>query len=241
MSSDKRQLASARILAIDIGGSHIKAVVLSGDGRLLTEPVRADTPVGAVPRKFVRAILALVEPFAGYECVSVGFPGYIRAGKVFSAPNLDNDAWKGFDLVSKLEKRLSKPVRLANDADVQGLAAIRGKGLEFVCTLGTGLGTAWFQDGKLLPHMELAHMRIGSKRDFDKYLGNAARRKIGDKKWNQRVEKTISTFFEVFNYDVIYLGGGNSAKIGFKLPRNAKLIPNDDGLVGGAFLWRQDA
>ena len=87
----------------------------------------------------------------------------------------------------------------------------------------------------------MRHSRIGSKRDFDKYLGDAARRKIGHKKWSRRVGKTISTLFEVFDFDVIYLGGGNSAKIGFKLPRNAKLIPNDDGLRGGAFLWRQDA
>ena len=97
-----------------------------------------------------------MKPFQDYDRVSIGFPGYVRGGKVFTAPHLGTKAWAGFDLEAAMQKALKKPVQLLNDADVQGLAAIRGKGLELVCTLGTGLGTALFQDGELMPHMDLA-------------------------------------------------------------------------------------
>jgi polyphosphate glucokinase len=132
---------------------------------------------------------------------------------------------------------LGKPTRLNNDADVQGLGVISGKGLELVCTLGTGFGTAWFRDGELMPHMELAHMPIHGKGDFDAYIGDVARKKIGNKEWNKRVKKLIPVLATVMNYDHLYLGGGNSRRIEFKLPRNVTLVSNDAGMEGSAFVW----
>ncbi len=173
----------------------------------------------------------------GYDHISIGFPGYVRDGKVFTAPNLGTKHWKGFPLAQAIAKKLGKPARLDNDADVQGLAVIKGKGLELVCTLGTGFGTAWFRDGELLPHMELAHMPIHHKTDFDGYIGEVERLKIGDKAWNERVKNLIPVLATVMNYDRLYLGGGNSQRINFKLPKNVSLVSNDAGMEGGAFVW----
>jgi len=123
-------------------------------------------------------------------------------------------------------------------ADVQGLAAIRGKGLELVCTLGTGFGTAWFRDGVLLPHMDLAHLAMHSKDDFDVIVGDTTRREIGTRRWNNRIRKLIAVLETVFSFDHLYLGGGNSACIDFRLPRNVTIVSNDAGMEGGAFAWK---
>ena len=175
--------------------------------------------------------------FKIYDRVSIGFPGYVRGGKVFTAPHLGTKAWAGFKLEAAMQKKLKKPVRLLNDADVQGLAAIKGKGLELVCTLGTGLGTALFHDGELMPHMDLAHMAIHAKDDFDVYIGDHTLKKIGHKAWNKRVKKTIAMLHQVFFYDHLYLGGGNARRVKFKLPRNVSIVSNDAGMEGGAFVW----
>ena len=129
-------------------------------------------------------------------------------------------------------------MKLLNDADVQGVAVIAGKGLELVCTLGTGFGTAWFRNGELMPHMDLAHLAVHKKYDLDVYIGDKTRRKIGDGHWNKRVEKLIEVLETVFNYDRLYLGGGNSRCVKFGLPRNVSIVSNDAGMEGGAFAWR---
>ena len=113
-----------RTLAIDVGGSHLKASVVDEVGHLLAERVRVDTPVGSPPRAIVQALAQLVGPLGAYDRVSVGFPGVVRNGRVITAPNLDHEGWKGFHLDAALTKLLGKPVRIANDADVQGLAVI---------------------------------------------------------------------------------------------------------------------
>jgi polyphosphate glucokinase len=236
-ASRAKERPVARILAIDIGGTGLKAAIVDTKGRFLTERLRVKTPHHPVPKEIVPALVKLVAPLKGYDHVSLGFPGYVRHGKVFTAANLGTEAWKGYPLARAIEKKLGKPTRLNNDADVQGLAVIKGKGLELVCTFGTGFGTAWFHDGELMPHMELAHMPIHHKDDFDAYIGEHERRKIGDKEWNKRVKKLIPILSTVMNYDHLYLGGGNSQRISFKLPKNVSLVSNDAGMEGGAFVW----
>jgi polyphosphate glucokinase len=233
----KRKSAATRILAIDIGGTGLKAAIVDTRGRFLTERLRVKTPKHAVPKQIVPALIDLVAPLKGYDHISIGFPGYVRDGKVFTAPNLGTKAWKQFPLAAAIEKKLGKPTRLNNDADVQGLAVIKGKGLELVCTLGTGFGTAWFRDGDLLPHMELAHMPIHHKSDFDGYIGDRERKKIGDKEWNKRLRKLIPVLATVMNYDKLYLGGGNAQRIRFRLPANVSIVSNDAGMEGSAFVW----
>jgi polyphosphate glucokinase len=154
-----------------------------------------------------------------------------------TAPAFGTKDWKGFALAAAMQKKFGKPVKLLNDADVQGLAVIKGKGLELVCTLGTGFGTAWFRDGELMPHMDLAHLVTHKKDDFDIYIGDKTRRRIGDRHWNRRVKKLIAVLQTVFSYDHLYLGGGNSRCVNFKLPRNVAIVSNDAGMEGGAFAW----
>ncbi len=227
-----------RILCIDVGGSGLKAAVISPRGTFLVKRVRIKTPKRRKPRDIVKALTALVAPLGDFDHVTVGFPGMVKNGKVVSAPHFGTGAWKGFDLAAVLHKQWKRPVKLLNDADVQGLAVIEGKGLELVCTLGTGFGTAWFRDGELMPHMDLAHLAVQKKHDLDVYAGDQTRRQIGNDRWNRRVKKLIGVLETVFNYDHLYLGGGNSKWVKFKLPRNVTIVSNDAGMEGGAFAWR---
>ena len=235
--SKSRSPAIKRILAFDIGGTGLKAAVIGPKGQLLSDHLRVKTPHHPKPDKLVEALVELVKPFKHYDRISIGFPGFVRGGVVFTAPNLGTKDWAGFKFAATMEKKLGRPARLVNDADAQGLAAIKGKGFELVCTLGTGFGTAWFRDGELMPHMDLAHLAARPKDDFDFYLGDHTLKKIGHKAWNKRIKKLIAMLGQVFFYDHLYLGGGNARLIKFKLPRNVSIVSNETGLEGGAFLW----
>ena len=230
-----------RTLAIDIGGSGIKAALLDESGAMIGERQRVPTPAKPLhPEALIGAIDEVVEPLGAFERVSVGFPGYIRDGRVLTAPNLGNETLAGFDLERTLAEHLGKPVRVLNDADVQGFGAIKGRGLEMMLTLGTGAGTAIFRDGELMPHLELAHHPFSGKKTYDEYIGNAARKKKGKKAWNKRVQKAIGVLREVVRFDHLYIGGGNAKDITFALPSDVSVVPNTDGLTGGIGLWRAD-
>ena len=229
----------SRILCVDVGGSGLKAAVISPRGKFLVKRVRIKTPERRKPRDIVKALADLAAPMGDFDHVTIGFPGMVKDGRVVSAPHFGTKDWKDFDLAAALRKQWKRPVKLLNDADVQGLAVIEGKGLELVCTLGTGFGTAWFRDGELMPHMDLAHLAVHRKYDLDVYVGDQTRRKIGNGDWNRRVKKLIAVLKTVFNYDHLYLGGGNSRCVKFGLPRNVTIVSNDAGMEGGAFAWRQ--
>jgi polyphosphate glucokinase len=231
-------IGRTRTLAIDVGGSGLKASVIDETGRLLTERVRVDTPVGSPPRDIVKALVDLVSPLGAFDRVSVGFPGVVRNGRVLTAPNLDNKGWKDFDLAGALGRALGKPVRVANDADVQGLAVVAGKGVEMVITLGTGFGTAFYLDGRLGPHLELSHHPFRKGETYDEHLGNAARKRVGNRKWNKRVKKAIRTLRTLTAFDHLYIGGGNAKKIDFELDPDVTIVSNDAGIKGGVVLWR---
>jgi len=156
---------------------------------------------------------------------------------VKTAPNLGTAAWTDFDLNKNLSQTLGKPVQVVNDADMQGLGVVDGKGLELVVTLGTGFGTALLLNGHLLPHLEYAHQPITKNHTIDEYIGEKALEKIGKKKWNVRLQQVLSIVKTVFNYDYLYIGGGNSRKINFELDANVKIVSNEDGIKGGARLW----
>jgi polyphosphate glucokinase len=185
----------------------------------------------------VNAIDEAAKPLGDFDRVSVGFPGFVRKGRVVTAPNLGTEALAGFDLQAVLSEHWGKPVRVLNDADVQGYGAISGEGVELVLTLGTGAGTAMFRDGELLPHLELAHHPVSGKKTYDAYIGNAALRKKGKKAWNRRVQAVIEILRTVVNFDHLYIGGGNAKNIAFTLPSDISIVPNSDGLTGGIALW----
>lgn len=226
-----------RILAFDIGGTGLKAAIVDARGRFLSERLRIPTPHPCPPETMVKLLAEMVAPLKPYDAITIGFPGYVRRGEVHTAPNLDTSAWAGFPLEKTLARKLGKPARLINDADVQGLGAIKGEGLELVVTLGTGFGTAWFLDGALLPHLEFAHVPMHGKQDFDAYIGDALRARVGVERWNKRLKKVLGILQVVFNYDHLYIGGGNARLIRFKLPPGASIVPNEDGMRGAAFVW----
>ena len=235
-----KNMNQARTLAIDIGGSGIKAALLDDHGTLIGDRQRVPTPPKPVaPEALVQAIDKAVAPLGGFERVSVGFPGYIRDGRVLTAPNLGSEVLAGFDLQSELSRHWDKPVRVLNDADVQGFGAIEGHGVEMVLTLGTGAGTAIFRDGKIMTHLELAHHPVSGGKTYDEYIGNAARQKKGKRAWSKRVAKVIEILRVVVRFDHLYLGGGNAKDITFRLPPDVTIVPNTDGLTGGIRLWRE--
>lgn len=226
-------------LAIDVGGSGLKAAVLDRGGEMLSERVRVDTPVGAPPQQVVATLLELVRDLPGYGRIAVGFPGVVRDGIVRTAPNLGHVGWRGFDLARALEDALGVPVRIANDADVQGLAVVRGQGLEMVVTLGTGFGTALYENGRLCPHLELSHHPFRKGETYDEQLGNAARKRIGNRRWRKRVGFAIETLRALAWFDHLFVGGGNAKHLGDDLPADVTTVDNDAGIIGGAFLWRE--
>lgn len=228
---------SIRTLSIDIGGSGVKAMVLDVTGKPLTERARLETPQPAKPEVVINAIVVLAAAQGDFHRVSVGFPGVVRRGVTETAVNLHQD-WIGYDLATTLSNQLYKPVRVINDADMQGLGAIAGKGVELVVTLGTGFGSALFIDGKLVPNMEMGHHPFRKGETYEEQLRRAALEKIGEKKWNRRLSKAIATLQHLFNYDYLYIGGGEAVKVNMHLPLNVKLIPNVTGLLGGIALWR---
>ncbi|HVW75772.1 MAG TPA: ROK family protein [Rhizomicrobium sp.] len=226
-----------RILCYDVGGTGLKAAIIGPKGRFVVPRLRVKTPGHRTPKQIVPLLVEMADKLGRFDHVTIGFPGMVKHGHVISAPAFGTKDWHGFDLAGAVRKRLKKPVKLLNDADVQGLAVIEGKGLELVCTLGTGFGTAWFRDGELMPHMDLAHLAMHKKDDFDRVIGDHTRRKIGNHHWNKRLEKLIGVLETVFAYDHLYLGGGNSRCVKIKLPKNVTLVSNDAGMEGGAFAW----
>jgi polyphosphate glucokinase len=232
--------AFKRILSIDIGGTGLKAALLNPDGDLISDHVRVPTPHPCPPGLLVKTLRDLVSPFRSYDCVAIGFPGVVRGPRILTAPHLGTEEYAGFDLATRMSKALGgKPARLVNDADMQGFAVVKGKGLEMVITLGTGFGSALFRDGELMPHMEIAHMPAHSKKTFDEYLGDKERKKVGTRQWNKRVAKMLPLLHVLLNYDRLYIGGGNSRRLTIKLPRNVRVVPNIAGIKGGAGLWRR--
>ncbi|MBF2046345.1 MAG: ROK family protein [Elainella sp. C42_A2020_010] len=223
-------------LAVDIGGSGIKVMVLDDQGNPLTERDRVETPAIPTPDAVLHAIQGLTTGKT-FDRVSVGFPGVVRKGITETAVNLHPD-WVGFDLGAILEQQLGKPVRVANDADIQGLGAISGDGVELVLTLGTGIGSAMFLNGKLIPNLELGHHPFRKGETYEQQLGRAALDAVGKKRWNRRLERAVDLLERIFNYDHLYLGGGNTKRIDFVLPPNVKITPNVTGLLGGIALWQ---
>lgn len=228
--------SSARTLAIDIGGTGLKASVLDSSGKMLVDYVRMTTPYPCSPNVLLQALQDLIKPLPAFDRVSAGFPGVIRRGVVITAPHFGKHRWPGFHLAEALAKRLKKPTRLLNDAEVQGFGLIIGSGLEVVLTLGTGAGTAVFCDGELMPHLELAQHPIHNNKTYNDYIGDKALRRKGIKKWNRRVRKTIAILHTLLNYDLLHLGGGNAVKI-IDPPCGVRIGSNLAGITGGVRLW----
>lgn len=228
-------------LAIDVGGSSIKAIILREDGTVASGRSQIPTPYPATPKVVVSALLDLIAEQGTYDRLAIGFPSVVEHGFTRGAINLHPD-WDGFPLVQVLQDQLGKPLRIANDADVQGFGAIKGKGVELVITLGTGFGSALFLNGQLLPNLELGQHIFRGNDTYEDFLGQSALDRIGVELWNVKLAEAIASLYKLFNFDKIYLGGGNSRLVQVNLPPNllnkVAIISNDLGLIGGLALWR---
>ena len=224
-------------LAIDIGGTHLKASVLTAAGRMIEQPNRVETPKPARPDAVVAALQEVVKPLGAFDRISIGFPGVVHRGRVMTAPNLGTEDWHGYALPDVLQQLLGKPARMLNDATVQGLGVISGHGLECVITLGTGMGFALFDRGYPAPHLELSQHPVHKGKTYDEWIGNAALQKAGPKTWNRRVRKAIGFIATLTNYDTLAIGGGNAKRLDFTLPQNVRTVSNEAGITGGVRLW----
>lgn len=237
---DARSEKGPITLSIDIGGSGLKAMRLDADGASVSERQRVVTPAVPTPEAVLAGLEDLRTLSGSFDRVSIGFPGVVKRGIIYTAANL-HPTWYEFPLQAELEKRWKVPVRVGNDADVQGYGAIKGHGVELVLTLGTGLGAALFTDGHLCPGLELGHHPWIKGKTYEDNLGRRGLDKHGKKKWNELLQAAIIQTEKLFNWDHLYIGGGNTKKITFAPPANVQIVPNEAGLLGGVALWRDQA
>jgi polyphosphate glucokinase len=187
---------------------------------------------------------------AEYERASVGLPGMVRDGVIRATPHYVTESgpftpkradlekeWTGFDVRTALADALGCPTRVLNDAEVAGLAVITGKGFEVMFTLGTGLGCAMYNDGKVLPKIEMSLAPFRDGESYDQQLGHHARARIGDEVWNERVAEALDTLRPVLCWDRAYIGGGAAKHIRVDLAPEVTIVTNQSGLLGGVRLW----
>ncbi|MCU1491602.1 MAG: Polyphosphate glucokinase [Acidimicrobiaceae bacterium] len=252
MAGWSREPVGPLTLGVDVGGTGIKASVLDAADRMVADRVRVATTYPLAADEMVRTIVELVKPLPSFDRASVGFPGVVRRGVVLTAPHFITahgpgtktvpellHGWTSFPLAEKLEAALGKPTRIANDADLQGLAVVKGNGLEMVVTLGTGVGTALFLDGVLAPHLELAHHPFRQGETYNEQLGVEALAKVGPKKWRRRVLKALDNFNSLVNFDTCYIGGGNARRLVGHLDPSYVIVDNVAGILGAIRLWER--
>ena len=217
-----------RVLAIDVGGSHVKMRV---SGR--REEREFESGPTLTPRQMVAHIHELTGDWQ-YDVVSIGYPGVVVHGKIVTEPYNLGRGWVGFDF----RKAFGRPALLMNDAAMQAIGSYEGGRMLFL-GLGTGLGSALIVDGTVAP-MELAHLPYKGGRSYEDCVGDRGRRRLGPKKWRRTVAAVVEQLSKALEADYIVLGGGNARKLK-KLPRNARLGNNEFAFLGGFRVWRKSA
>jgi polyphosphate glucokinase len=211
------------VLAVDVGGSHVKVLLSSGGERR-----RFDSGPDLTPQELVEGVTTLTRDWA-YDVISIGVPSPVKEGRIVSEPVHLGESWVGFDF----EAAFGKPTRVVNDAAMQALGSYEGGKMLFL-GLGTGLGSALIDDGKLEP-LELGHLPF-RKATFEDYVGQAGRKRLGRKKWRAAVAKMIEELTAAFEPDYVVLGGGNAEDL-HELPAGVRLGANTNAFVGGFRLW----
>jgi len=213
-----------KILVVDVGGTHIKALAT---GR--KTPVKIASGPDLTPRLLVRRLLAAVKDW-DYDAVSIGYPGAVLNGKPIADPHNLGAGWVGFNF----KKAFGRPVRVANDAAMQALGSYK-RGRMLFLGLGTGLGSALIVDGVLEP-MELAHLPYKKGRTYEEYVGRKGLKRLGKKKWRRSVEDVIARFRAALSVDDVVVGGGK-AKLLKTLPPGVRRGSNANAFIGGFRLW----
>jgi polyphosphate glucokinase len=228
------------VLCVDIGGTLIKAAVVSPVGDLVSEFVRVPTPKPATPDAVIAHIEELVAPLPAFSMISVGFPGVVHRDRIGTAPNLGTEHWRDVDFEAALAQTFGAPVRILNDAIVYGLGIANGPGRECVLTFGTGMGCALFCDGAAFFGLELGQHYALDGMNYDQYVGHNAFIDIGLEQWNVRAIRAIAAVQALTSSDRLFLGGGNARRITFPLPPWASIVPPVTGVAGGVRLWQPD-
>ena len=231
---------------IDIGGSGIKGAVVDLDaGALATERYKVLTPQPSIPGAVALSVADVVNHFGWQGPLGCTFPAVVQHGVARTAANVDQ-SWIGTNIEAVVGEATGLPVTAVNDADAAGIAetlwgAAKGtEGLVVVVTLGTGVGTALFWQGKLTPHLELAHHPLGKKGgSYNDVLGDEARQKVGNKKMNSHLADTLVVLRNLVFFDHLYIGGGNSRRVTLQLPPDISLADNTAGILGGIKLWER--
>jgi polyphosphate glucokinase len=224
-------------LAVDIGGGSIKVLVLDEQGEAMSETLARRTPSPPESEAVFQLIHEMAKLLPAHRRVSVGFPGIVKEGVPQNAPNLGNELWRGVRLNERLGELLGLPVRAVNDADLQGLGVARGTGVELVLTLGTGMGSALFTKGVLVPNLELAHHPLRDGHTYEDLVRDSELKRIGSIEWSERVLGAIAQLELTFNYDRLYLGGGNVRHLHVELPDNVSLFSFEEAMRGAHKLW----
>ena len=227
-------------LAVDIGGGSIKLLALSPEGAPVTETLVQPTPRPATPDAVITLIHDMADTLPPHRRVSVGFPGVVKDGVAFNAPNLGDELWDRVPLNELLTQRLERPVHAVNDVDLQGLGVVRGTGVELVMTLGTGMGSALFTDGVLVPNLELGHHTFHDEKTYEDLVRDSELKAIGAVAWTARVLNAIEQIEKLFNYDTLHLGGGNVQHLEGDLPENVRVFALAEAMRGALKLWDGD-
>jgi polyphosphate glucokinase len=215
-----------KILVVDVGGNNVKLRVNTGD-----EVRRFPSGPEMDPARMIEGIRQLT-PDWEYERVTIGYPGPIVKGQVLMEPANLGRGWVGFDFAAAL----GKPVLLINDAAMQALGSYEGGRMLFL-GLGTGLGSCLIIDGVVAP-LELAHLPYRKEKSFEQYVGEEARKRRGNAKWQSSVHDVVARLKAALIADYVVLGGGNAKKL-TEMPPGCRPGSNLNAFVGGARLWEK--
>jgi polyphosphate glucokinase len=216
-----------KILAIDIGGTHVKVKHSGSD-----EIRKAESGLAMTAEKMVTAVKEMTADWQ-YDLISMGYPGPVLHGKIFHEPHNLGPGWMKFDFA----QAFGKPVRIINDAAMQALGSYEGGSMLFL-GLGTGLGTALVIDGEVQP-LEMGHLPYKKGHTFEDYVGKAGLERLGKKKWRANVAEVVAELTAAMEPDYVVLGGGN-AKALKELPPNCRLGDNDNAFIGGFRMWAEN-
>jgi polyphosphate glucokinase len=238
-------------LSVDCGGTGLKCLVADAAGRPVTRRVRVRTPYPCPPPVLVAELVEIARATGhSFDRVAVGMPGVVRHGVVQWTPHYVTqggpftevvpalvEQWTGLDVQALLEGAYRRPTRVVNDAEMAGLATISGHGYEVMMTLGTGLGFAHYDEGTLLPKIEVSAAPFRDGRTFDETLGHHARLAHGPQWWTDRVDEALAALQRVFRWDHAYLGGGGAKYLLRPLTAPVEIVANTAGVMGGVRLW----
>jgi polyphosphate glucokinase len=248
-ASDQRTALGELVLAYDVGGSFVKAgLVAVKTGLVVGEVMRRPTPAGAVPETVLDLLVDMARELPTSGPVGLAFPAVAKNGVAWTAANIDK-RWIGMNVQAHLQARLQRPIAFLNDADAAGVAEMtmgagrhRHQGTVMVLTLGTGIGSALFVDGKLVPNTELGHLEVGGKEAEHRASAKVrVDRGLDWVEWASEVNVVLAAYHALFWPDVFIVAGGvteNWQHFGSLLNSRAEIVPaafgNDAGIIGAA-------